>query len=180
MAGLILSHFSAYPISGIDLDHRYNQSTAMNRKPDGLWLSDESEGQFGWKDYCESISGSWTLARISNRMEVRVTDMSKVLHLMSYSDVVSFNREYVQPDQNINWTRVANEYDGILITPYERGTMWDDDLRWYEYWSVASGCFWNLNILERVEDESFEPHRIGAEDHLRSVQGPQILLPSEV
>lgn len=150
---MILSHFSKYPLTQIGKEFFYDQTFAFNRKPNGLWLSDESEGQFGWKEYCESIGGESTLAAIRYRMEVRVTNMSRVIHLMSYADVVSFDREYADEKHNVDWHRVAKEHDGILITPYERGTMWDDDLRWYEYWSVASGCFWNLNILERVEDE---------------------------
>jgi hypothetical protein len=48
-------------------------------------------------------------------------------------------------DYYINWPKVAQDYSGIEICPYQ----WKFRLNymWYYGWDVASGCIWNQNAL---------------------------------
>ena len=47
-----------------------------------------------------------------------------------------------------DWPKIAELYDGILITPYQ--PAYHLEVRWYYSWDVASACVWNLDCLERV------------------------------
>jgi hypothetical protein len=49
----------------------------------------------------------------------------------------------------IDWVRVAAEYAGILIAPYQRPVR--HEIMWYYTWDCASACIWDTSIIERVE-----------------------------
>lgn len=46
----------------------------------------------------------------------------------------------------IDWSAVAAQYGGILIAPYQ----WKRrlELTWYYGWDCASGCAWDLSLIE--------------------------------
>jgi len=48
-----------------------------------------------------------------------------------------------------NWHTIAQAYAGIEICPYQ----WKRRLEysWYYGWDVASGCIWDTNIVQEVE-----------------------------
>jgi hypothetical protein len=72
----------------------------------------------------------------------------------------TFHEEFVVREEElvvIDWMRVAEKHEGILIAPYlgERLTEPNEFLeshkeewwRWYYSWDCASGCIWNPNAV---------------------------------
>jgi hypothetical protein len=49
----------------------------------------------------------------------------------------------------IDWPRVARDYDGIEICPYQSKFRMSSD--WYYPWDVASGCIWGSGAFKSVE-----------------------------
>ncbi|RYE19920.1 MAG: hypothetical protein EOP45_11870 [Sphingobacteriaceae bacterium] len=54
-------------------------------------------------------------------------------------------------DIEIDWTSLATDYDGILISPYQYCMR----LRylWFGGWDCASGCIWNLSCIDSLKNE---------------------------
>ena len=150
---MTLSHFTGMPFV-FDPTRIYRQSVGLNYKPNGLWLSDESE--YGWKKWCtDQDYGSPDYETKFN------VDTKNVLVLSSGKMIDDFTKEYSKsrqiggiqdmPSSNfmgsnlIEWGRVIERYDGIIISPY----VWECRVKyiWYNPWDCASGCIWNLACL---------------------------------
>lgn len=84
---------------------------------------------------------------------LRLNDCN-VLKISSVKMLDAFDREYrinersdtfggfTFHDYNIDWPRLATEYDGIEIAPYFWERRLSVDVRWYYSWDCASGCIW--------------------------------------
>jgi len=55
----------------------------------------------------------------------------------------------------IDWKKVAKEYNGIEIWPYQWKCGHDPKCFWYYSWDCASGCIWNARIIEKVTPKKF-------------------------
>jgi hypothetical protein len=56
-------------------------------------------------------------------------------------------------DWLLSWHKAAEEYDGIIIAPYQwigRGSSLRDRPLWYYIWDCAGGCIWNFHAIESV------------------------------
>lgn len=149
----VLSHFGA---AAVDLTRRYDNTQGGLRypyaKPVGLWLSDESE--YGWTAWNrdEQFVAAWE----QPRTDFRILPSANVLHLATLEEVLALQPEYgtqsLYPGgtSGIDWTRLAREYDGILVTPYQWQARLDNRASWYYGWDCASACIWNLTALERI------------------------------
>ncbi|QBI98814.1 hypothetical protein SEA_BOBBY_184 [Mycobacterium phage Bobby] len=60
-------------------------------------------------------------------------------------------REEVGIPDWIDWGKVAADYGGIIIAPYQWSRRMDP--HWYYTWDCASGCIWNLEAIESLEAE---------------------------
>lgn len=77
-----------------------------------------------------------------------------VLKLSSVAMLDAFDRKYRSNersgefagftfhDYDIDWPRLATEYDGIEIAPYLWERRLSEECRWYYSWDCASGCLW--------------------------------------
>jgi hypothetical protein len=77
----------------------------------------------------------------------------KVLKISSLEMLDAFDRNYranersevfggfTFHDYDIDWERLAKEYDGVEIAPYQWQRRLSDQ-RWYYSWDCASGCIW--------------------------------------
>jgi hypothetical protein len=79
---------------------------------------------------------------------------AKVLHLKTPVEILEFQETYcvahpIMRSPGIDWGRVAEQYHGIVIAPYQWSLRLD--LMWYYGWDCASGCIWDTWIVERVE-----------------------------
>lgn len=149
-----LRHWSAIPlgeIRSVQPGHR-DGIPSSSGKPVGLWLSDDS-GDDGWKAWCEAED--FRPNGFAHHADFDV-DLTAVKHLKSEDEILEFSTEFTlkNPKERyqrkaIDWPLVGTQYKGILITPYCYELRFD--LMWYYSWDCASGCFWDVSCLERVE-----------------------------
>lgn len=124
-------------------------------KPIGYWITDDSEDC--WASWCRN--NDFGLDQLTHKHEI-VLDESNLLILRSLSQFDFFNQEWGSPyywggangnkfrDWCIDWWRVAERYDGLIITPYK----WQRrlQLNWYYSWDCASGCIWNVDAVKDI------------------------------
>lgn len=141
----MLAHYTRDPFI-FNPEQKYEQEGLM--KPNGLWLS--AEGAHSWKEYC--TGESWGLKYLAHCAEIVLRPAAEILRITSVAELDDFSAHYSNGDihdcRAVDWSRVAQFYDGILIAPYqwERRTSF----MWYYTWDCASGCVWNLNAIESV------------------------------
>jgi len=135
------------------------QLEARGSKPNGIWLSVvEENGRDSWKDYCERTNHPLK----PYRTEVIISKEARILHLATAKEIDQITNRYgyfrecrehekSNPDytrSSIHWDQVAQQYAGIIITPYceERHRL---DL-WYFTWDCASGCMWSKDAIKEM------------------------------
>lgn len=139
---MILTHFSTAERIGFK-GRSYVQRDHF--KPKGLWVSDESVGSYGWSSWC--AAEEYGIG--PNSFSVVLTDDSRVLTLTTPDAIKMFDSRYTDGDHYIDWTRVAERWQGILITPYQWSVRLSD-VRWYYPWDCASGCIWDPAAIASV------------------------------
>jgi hypothetical protein len=50
----------------------------------------------------------------------------------------------------IEWRKVAERFDGIIIAPYIWQRRLDLESSWYYSWDCASGCIWNASAVREI------------------------------
>ncbi len=158
MGSVVLSHFSKETlVIDQEFPRRYDYPVM---KPFGLWLSDESD-ETSWSSWCADNAPELIQDKTETFVAVRTDN---ILHLRSNVDVDKFTKDFARQDSkynepsgkhvfiyDIDWDRVYLEYDGILITPHQWQRRLTNHTAWYNSWDCASGCFWNMDILEIVK-----------------------------
>lgn len=151
-----LSHFSAQPLTVVRSarqEWRYGRPT-MYEKPKGLWLS--VDGPDGWDAWCRREE--WGLATLARRYRVELVPDHRVLALKSTAALRRFTRRYgwsleeyhLLDSRYIRWNIVAQEHQGLIISPY-LGMSWSEpDLSWYYGWDCASECVWDAAAVARI------------------------------
>lgn len=111
-------------------------------KPDGFWY--EVDGD--WRRWCESEMPQWMEGLL---YEVTISPNVRLLRITSLTEFDAFHREYVtvEPYPGArtlypDWTRLAAQYDGIEIAPYQWDRRMTFETFWYYGWDCASGCLW--------------------------------------
>lgn len=152
-------------VTSLDLRHYREDALRLDRarsytqgrvgmpfgKPDGLWVS--VKGPDDWPTWC--ASERWALDRqVPHR--VTLSPAANVLLVDSMSALLSFSENYGAPISNwftqrvaIDWARVAQDFGGIIIAPYQWPARLSVD--WYYGWDVASGCIWDLDCIASVD-----------------------------
>lgn len=112
-------------------------------KPAGLWLSDEDE--FGWKEWCEGEQ--FRMECFEYAYQITLHDNNNVLFLRDENDLADLNRKYRSPESEVvnwvNWNKVMEDFDGIVISPYQWSLRLESQFFWYYGWDCAGGCIWN-------------------------------------
>lgn len=120
-------------------------------KPCGFWITDDSE--YCWRSWC--IAERFVLDLLTHKHEIELEE-SNILFLRSVNDLDRFTYRYsvekwVGRRRNIiDWPRVAKEYSGIIITPYQWSRRMHDSCRWYYLWDCASGCIWQASAIKAI------------------------------
>lgn len=144
-----LVHYSTKPVTAI---HSVEQAEFQPvGKPSGLWVSAEEHEQ-NWRKWCESerfaIGG---LAHL-----VTLAPGARVLEIGCAAELDAFDREFGLVEERISrilsleWRRVAERWQGIVIAPY----IWERRLSaidWYYGWDCASGCIWDAEAVASIE-----------------------------
>ena len=151
---LRLAHDSAKPLT--EIKHADGQPPASDipSKPHGLWLS--VDGPDDWKAWCEAES--FSLGCLVYRTPIVIDSEANILHLTSVRDIDEFSAQYgkqyywrTEPKERredfVDWQRVADDYQGIIIAPYQWERRLNGRARWYYGWDCASGCVWNARAI---------------------------------
>lgn len=148
-----LVHFSAAPI---EIIHDTPQPPERyGWKPKGLWVSDEDDDK-SWSDYASGVG----FLNTDHVYSVEL-DMSKILHVKTEKEFEAFEEKYLSPLPGlpedlfndgltiIRWSEIAEEYDGILITPFQFPRLRNGKSSWYLPWDCASGCIWRVRAVTK-------------------------------
>lgn len=150
MSALDLRHYAPGPV---DLDrsrtYRQREPESSYNKPRGFWVS--VKGPVDWPTWC--LEEGFALDRQVEHT-VRLAAGAQILRLETVDSLVEFTRQYgvkssFGPGTSIHWARVVEEFDGVIIAPYQWACRLSLD--WYYGWDVASGCIWDLAAIESVE-----------------------------
>lgn len=153
-----LVHYSAnpdlslsrlYSVSQISLTDTY----AMRHKPFGLWFSDDGEKE-NWKAWCENEE--FHIEKLTNAYLAEL-DLTNIRQIRTKDELIFFHGKYFEllPYSDygfINWQKVAQDYKGIIISPYQWELRYDvlpDN--WYYGWDVACGCIWDMSAIKSFE-----------------------------
>jgi hypothetical protein len=84
-----------------------------------------------------------------------LSDSANILRLWCPADIDAFHEGYSVQDRyyrpKIDWARVAEEYQGIIIAPYCWQRRLDGPAHsWYYGWDCASGCIWDAEAIAEL------------------------------
>lgn len=137
-------------------------------KPKGLWLS--VDGPYDWLEWCRGEQfGHYDLRQEvtlrSNAIvypghphERGVLHMDRAAHLSAFTKYYRGRMYTGDLGCWIDWQKVAQDYDGVIIAPYQWSSRMD--LIWYYPWDCASGVIWRpTKWVESIsEPEPFDFH----------------------
>ncbi len=165
-----LFHYSEKPIEKLrqDFHDAHWKEIPIFNKPHGVWVSVEDYvDDENWKTWCESEN--FRLDGLTYRYFVKIKHESKILHITNTKELESFSLKYKgnNPADSyvfniyknskayiyiIEWNNVLEEYDGIIIAPYNwECRCMNSTTSWYNGWDCASGCIWNIDVIESME-----------------------------
>ena len=146
-----LIHFSEKPIASLDSTRKYEQR--VHFKPRGFWFSVEGNGD-GWMAWC--TEERFNIEALQRKHRLTLRDDARLIRLTSTTNIdvfhVRFNAAVYHRIIYIDWTKVAAQYQGIIINPYiwqRRLDTWSSG--WYHSWDCASGCIWDLTAIKEME-----------------------------
>lgn len=149
---MILNHFSSEPFD-LDYSRQYKESSF---KPNGLWLC---EGDEWW---AVAISGLRSAEEMKYKTSFKV-DISDVVILTNKQEIIEFHKKYKVNNSPIpfpdllNWEAVKKDYNGILITPYNKiPILTEGYCSWHAAWDLSGGCIWNMHCLEKIDCQLVE------------------------
>lgn len=144
-----LRHYASEALE-LDRARQYGQASG-DYKPNGFWVS--VLGERDWPSWC--MDEGFALDSLGAEHEVVLSESANIRLIESVDGLDEFFEAYrtaLYPGDErrgaINWAMVAEDYDGILITPYQYGRRLN--AMWYYGWDCASGCIWNLDAIESV------------------------------
>ena len=148
-------HYTREPLT-FDRSRTYGQRRPYEfGKPVGFWGS--VAGEDDWPSWCRD-QGSF-LDSLTHGHEVTLAGAADVLRIDTATGIDRFHDTYSTqsgaisgPNRKfwpVDWGRVAQRWDGIIIAPYQWSHRYDGP-SWYYGWDVASGCIWNLDAIADV------------------------------
>lgn len=148
-----LSHFTDEPLGVLySVKQIFRDYRSEFDKPKGLWIS--VDGNDDWASWCRAEN--YPLR--SRRYKIILTPEAKVLVLKTAEEIFEFTEHYGRHvydrwhRQYIAWEVVAEEYQGIIIAPYQWRCRMQDETLWYYGWDCASGCIWNPDVITEVKE----------------------------
>jgi len=121
-----------------------NQSIGL--KPKGLWYGVGPS----WVDWVRSEMPEW---EVDNIFKIDI-NTDRMLMISTSEELLAFNKNYGTVISNyynvIDWAKVASDYGGIEISPYNYKLRMAREVGWYYGWDVASGCIWDEGIVTGV------------------------------
>ena len=141
-------------------------------RPEGLWVSvgdawlvDQYER---WLENPCGFGSAHYPHQFTYANEITLSDTRGILVISNGTEFRSFNDRYSEPRptlterqaRGIPWGRVRKRYQGMIIAPHmeamaQRTTAdgWSLPVAksyWYYTWVVASGCLWDVSVIESI------------------------------
>lgn len=152
-----LKHYAQGPVE-FDRTRRYAQRRPIGGiKPAGFWVSVDGEDDCPWPAYLHEWGeplGQWAY-RVELDPDARIRHISSPqgidLFHEAYAVQTSFEREYqIRHDSwPIDWTAVAEDYDGVIIAPYQWVRRMNP--HWYYNWDCSSGCLFTPEAVRSLQ-----------------------------
>ena len=156
-----LLHYSPKPFTLRPCSYLQTATYGAPGKPNGLWVS--VEGEDGWANWCSAEMPAWIEGRAVT--EIVLKSDANILRIENDAQLMVFHEKYglvplyemrAYPrhlwSKQPSWARVAETYDGIIIAPYQWGRRLDSVVRWYYGWDCASGCIWDMSVIESCKE----------------------------
>lgn len=156
-----LLHYSPKPLKLRACSYLQSYETGAPGKPNGLWVS--VEGEDDWASWCSSEMPEWVNGRAVT--EIVLKPDAKILKIESDAQLIAFHHQFgAVPEYELqrypprlwakqpHWKGVSETYAGIIIAPYNWARRLDQDVRWYYGWDCASGCIWDLSVIEDCKE----------------------------
>jgi hypothetical protein len=121
-------------------------------KPVGLWIS--VDGEDDWLNWCKREN--WGLERLSRRYRIFLRPDHNIRILTDVSSILDFSKEFaVEPPSTtlLYWDRIKRLYQGLIISPFQFNLHICCDCSWYYGWDCESGCIWDVDAIERYEED---------------------------
>lgn len=149
-----LVHYSANPDLSLSVLYNVRQKAVNEQgyklyKPLGLWLSDDDD--YGWKEWCEAEGYRLDKLKFAYLVEL---NFKNILHIKSATELRNFHKKYLESNfayDFLGWQKVAQDYKGIIISPYQWDMRLDNEVEWYYGWDVACACIWDMGALKSFE-----------------------------
>jgi len=143
-------HYSGKPVHAVESASQ----DGVRFKPNGFWFS--IEGENDWKSWCEIEK--FQLQNLAFVHELTFKRNANILWLKGPSQIDLFHAQYTARPYDrdfapnyIDWKRVAEKHQGIVIAPYCWARRLDGPAHdWYYSWDCASGCLWDASAIERI------------------------------
>lgn len=149
-----LVHYGSGPVTGVHSVKQEGGRAARGFKPNGFWVSDDDDEQ-SWPKWCRDED--YGIGSLTHVHDVTLARDARIRFLSSPADIDLFTHLYGQPlypggraHSAINWSRLATECQGIIITPYIWGRRLDGDADWYYARDCASGCIWDAAAVASI------------------------------
>lgn len=172
-----LVHYTDTPRLGLLRRLKLWQTFGMARqqhitmKPEGFWVSDEN-ADMGWKEWC--VGQGFRTNRLTCVHDVTLAADARIVYLRNEQDILGFTEAfavkdhlnnmlakggYRPPDHGdyydgngmfMDWPKVAQLYQGIVITPYIWRCRMAMNTFWYYPWDCASGCIWDVSAIQDI------------------------------
>ena len=126
-----------------------DQVASWTIKPNGLWISVGDD----WKQWCEG--NDLYLHSLKVETEIILKDDANILYLSKGYELDRFSYEFVvslkiPTTMYVDWKRVSERYQGIIIAPYQWDHRINEKSQWYYGWNCACGCIWDANAVGEI------------------------------
>ena len=170
MSDVTLLHYASEPVT-LDRSRTYPQEEKFWRcgKPNGLWVS--VQGDDDWEVWCRgeefALGSLEPVHRVVLRSDANLLWLSTPEKLDAFHAEWSFeddwerkmadsyrgygvSQEFRRNQWPIDWAKVAERWDGVIIAPYHWSRRLGGPI-WYYSVDCASGCIWNLDAIQAFE-----------------------------
>ena len=144
-------------------------------RPSGLWVSIGDawliDQYYRWREKREKsspIGSNHYPHRFKYANEITIASDNDILVITDESEFKAFSDEYSelclsafgQQVRLIRWREVRRHYQGIIISPHlddmairinaQGKPSYIPESIWYGSWVVASGCLWDVSVIENI------------------------------
>ena len=166
-----LIHYSDKPL----MCPRDTPNPGDKGRPNGLWVSvgdawlvDQYERWRENRENCIGLGSAHYPHRFKYANEIAIASNNNILVITGESEFRDFNNDYSEScpkfgrqARMIRWSDVRKHYQGIIIAPHldhaafrvsTQGSQLPIPVSiWYYTWVVASGCLWDVSVIENIE-----------------------------